>query len=114
MWTRRWWIGTSSTERTESDFSKVLSRRSVRQARPYVSLVSPRDQHGVLTTILPFAPHELDHPSVLLALLLVLFDDRLDDMQTLDKRLQVLLRVDPRLLHVIQELLTRVEHDVSR
>lgn len=67
-----------------------------------------------LTTILPLAPHQLDHSRILFTLLLVLFDNGLDDVQTLYKRLQVLLRIDPRFLHVIQELLYQVDHAGSR
>jgi hypothetical protein len=48
-----------------------------------------------LTTILPLAPHQLDHSCILFTLLLVLFDNGLDDVQTLYKRLQVLLRINP-------------------
>lgn len=67
-----------------------------------------------LTTILPLAPHQLDHSRILFTLLLVLLDDGFDNVQTLYKRLQVLLRIDPRFLHVVQELLYRIDHAGSR
>lgn len=125
--TSLWWIGTSSTERTESDLKSASSKRSVARARPTTggrgrssrqtdgqsnSVAKThkrpaRPQHRVTgrTRIVELPAQQLLHLARQLAALDLMRDDRPELGEPRPVRLEIRLGVDARLVHVLEELL---------